>query len=374
MTTTRARLLVLPDKFRGSMSATAFCEATRAAALASGWSPEALEMSDGGEGFARAMAPEGEVREATVTGPLGRELPAEWRLTEIAGRRVAVVEAAAACGLELAGGPAHNHPLAATTRGVGELIRAGLAAGVKEVVVGCGGSASTDGGRGALEALDAFPPSAGAALGEVDLLVAYDVSIPFRDAATRFAPQKGASGAQVLALTQRLDELAALYRASGRDISLLAGSGSAGGLAGGLAAIGGRLQAGFGVVAESIGLEDRMSRCDAVVTGEGSFDKGSFEGKVVGGVLAACTRAPHGPPVLCIVGSATEEATRVARGSGATVVVLSEQFGPKRSFTDAPALVRRVVEEWLASPDRRGPRQAGVTPTPSDERSAHQQG
>ena len=203
------------------------------------------------------MAPEGEVREATVTGPLGGEPPGGMEAHR--DRRQATSPSSRPlrpAGSSLAGGPAHHPPSRGFTRGVGEAGPSGLAAGVKEVVVGCGGSASTDGGRGTLEALDAFPPSAGAALGEVDLLVAYDVSIPFRDAATRFAPQKGASGAQVLALTQRLGQLAALYRASGRDISLLAGSGSAGGLAGGFAAIGGRLQAGFGVVAESIGLED----------------------------------------------------------------------------------------------------------------------
>ena len=116
-----------------------------------------------------------------------------------------------------------------------------------------------------------------------------------------------------------------------------------------------------------------MSRCDAVVTGEGSFDKGSFEGKVVGGVLGVHSGSPR--PAGPLHSRERDRRGDTGRhGSGATVVVLSEQFGRRRSFTDAPALVRRVVEEWLASPDRRGPRQAGVTPTPSDERSAHQQG
>ncbi len=347
---TPPRLLLVPDKFRDSITAAEFCEAASAAAAASGWAADGVEVSDGGEGFARIVAPEGEVREEKVAGPLGDEVRAQWRLAESAGRRVAVIEAAAACGLQLAGGSPGNDAVRATTRGVGELIAAGLAAGADQIIVGCGGSASTDGGRGALEALGAFPPPGVGPLGGAELVVAYDVGTMFRDAAARFGPQKGASSEQVLELERRLEDLAALYESStGRDSSRVAGTGSAGGLAGGLASIGGRLRPGFEIVAEAVGLSQRLAACDAVVTGEGCLDEGSFDGKVVGGVIDACARPPSRPAVLCVVGRATPGAKRAARGAGAAVVVLSERFGEDSSFRHASALVRDVVTEWLTS-------------------------
>jgi glycerate kinase len=147
------------------------------------------------------------------------------------------------------------------------------------VLVGVGGSATTDGGLAAVEAL-------GWSLAGVEVTVACDVATTFLDAATRYGPQKGATDAQVGLLTRRLGRLADVYRArTGVDVTQLPGGGAAGGLAGGLAAIGAHLEPGFDVVAQAAGLEAALDGADLVVTGEGRLDATTFEGKVVGGVL-----------------------------------------------------------------------------------------
>lgn len=289
-----------------------------------------------------------------MPGPLGEPVPATWRLVEEpGGLRRAVVESAAACGLALAGGREHNRPLEAATRGVGELVARAVAEGADEIVVGCGGSASTDGGRGALEALGLFPPPPPVVcrdrLGGARLLVAFDVETRFVDAASCFGPQKGAGPVEVGLLVDRLERLAHLYAAScGMDVSVLRGGGAAGGLAGGLAAIGGQLEAGFGYVADAIGLAGLVEQASAIVTGEGSLDDGSFEGKVVGGVLDLVASAPRQVPVLCVAGRATPAALSEATGRGADVVVLTERYGAAASMTETAELVTDVVADWLA--------------------------
>src|SRR5690606_14170883 len=152
------------------------------------------------------------------------------------------------------GHAAGNDPLAATSAGTGELIDAALRAGAKRIVVGLGGSATTDGGLGALQAIPAA-----ARLRGVELLVACDVSTPFTRAAEVFGRRKGATPAQVNLLTGRLEQLAASYRAEyGVDVEAIPGSGAAGGLAGGLAALGGKLVGGFELVADELGLHDAL--------------------------------------------------------------------------------------------------------------------
>src|SRR6202011_2178639 len=155
----------------------------------------------------------------------------EWLLAG----RTAVIEMARASGLLLAGGPDGNDPMNATTRGTGELIAAAPAAGARRIIVGLGGSATTDGGHGALDVLRDR-------LRGVELVVACDVTTRFADAAAEFCPQKGASPAQVALLQRRLERLADDYRTTtGVDVSELAGAGAAGGLAGGLATLGATL-------------------------------------------------------------------------------------------------------------------------------------
>src|SRR5207237_7493403 len=162
-------LLAAPDKFRGTLTAREAAAAIAAGAASAGWTGTELPLADGGEGTLDVLG--GGNRRTTVTGPLGHPVEAEWRLEDDG---TALVEAALACGLTLAGGPEGNDPLAATSRGVGELIAAASAEGARKVVVAVGGVASTDGGVGAVEALPAeLPP----------LEVACDVEARFLDAA-----------------------------------------------------------------------------------------------------------------------------------------------------------------------------------------------
>jgi glycerate kinase len=246
---------------------------------------------------------------------------------------------ARASGLELVGGPEANDPVAATSSGTGELLAAAVDAGCRRIVVGVGGSASTDGGLGAVRALEPLVRLRG-----VDLVVACDVRTRFVDAAPVFAPQKGASPAQVELLRRRLERLADVYlRSYGVDVRELDGSGAAGGLAGGLAAAGARLVPGFDLVADEVDLTDRVDGADLVVTGEGFLDEQSFEGKVVGGV--ATLAAVAGVPVLAVVGQVLDG---VAVPAGIEVVSLVEAVGEERASADTAAAVEAVVAARLA--------------------------
>jgi glycerate kinase len=248
---------------------------------------------------------------------------------------------ARASGLALAGGPEGNDPLRASTAGTGELIAAALDAGARRVVVGASGSASTDGGLAALTALN---PRRRLHAG-VELVVACDVDTLFVDAAEVFGPQKGATPAQVALLRRRLERLAQVYfRDYGVDVSELAGSGAAGGLGGGLAAAGAELVPGFDVVAEALSLAERIAGADLVVTGEGTLDAESFDGKPVGGVVDLASRA--GVPVLIVAGDvfAGELPDLPA---AVTVVSLVARFGRDRAMAEPAACVAEVVRTHL---------------------------
>lgn len=294
------RVLAAVDKFKGTATAAQVAAAIGHACWELGHECVEQPVADGGEGTLEALG--GANRVSTVTGPLGDPVQAEWRFH----RGTAVIEMARASGLTLVGGAANNDAMAATTTGTGELIDQALDLGAKRIVVCLGGSATTDGGLGCVRAI-----TAPARLRAVQLLVACDVQTKFVDAAPVFAPQKGASPAQVDLLKGRLHRLAQLYREQyGVDVLDLPGTGAAGGLAGGLVALGGRLQPGFDLVADEIDLHDKIAAADFVITGEGYLDEQSFEGKVIGGVQALCLAA--GKPVAAIVGdSAPEVAHRI---------------------------------------------------------------
>lgn len=277
VTERRGCAVACPDKFRGTLTA-----GEAAAAIASGLRRAGYEdvreipMADGGEGSLDALheARGGSRRVTTVTGPLGDPVEAEWLVLPDG---TAIIEMARASGRALA--TRRSDPLGATTRGTGELLAAARAGGARRAVVCVGGSATTDGGLGAVEAL-------GWNLRGLEVTVAYDVSTAFTDAARLFGPQKGASPAQVDLLTRRLESLVETYRRhDGVDVTALEGAGAAGGLAGGLAALGARLEPGFEVIARVTGLDHALEEADLVVTGEGRLDATSFLGKVVGGVL-----------------------------------------------------------------------------------------
>jgi glycerate kinase len=310
-------------------------------------------LSDGGEGFAEVLAavtspgraePGGAWHETPVTGPLGKTVVARWWMAE----GVAVVESAAASGLPLAGGAEGNDPVAATTRGTGELLVAAASAGARRILVGVGGSATTDGGRGAIEAIE----DAGGLAG-IEVVVACDVETRFVQAAGVFGPQKGATPTQVDELRARLAALAVEIRERyGVDVAALPGSGAAGGLAGGLAALGARLVPGFGVVAESVGLLDRLAGADLVITGEGRLDASSWSGKVVGGVVRAAREARV--PVLVVtgvVGPGGVDGPGGLDGPDATVEVcsLTERFGEARAVRDPGGCVEEVVADALVT-------------------------
>jgi len=324
------RVVACSDKFRGTASAAEICQAVASSATAAGWAVDRIPMADGGEGTLDALG--GPNRTTAVSGPLGDPVEAGWRLT---GRR-AVIEMAAASGLDLVGGAAGNDAVAASTYGTGELIAAAIDGGARDIIVGVGGSATTDGGLGALRAMNL------ARLTGVSILVAHDVTTRFVDAARQFAPQKGASPAEVKLLVRRLERLAQVYlEEHGVDVRELPGSGAAGGLAGGLVTAGARLEPGFEVVGDVLGLFEAIDGADLVVTGEGFVDAGSFDGKVVGGVVEACRSA--GVPVLVVAGEVFD-----GIDESLDVVDLSARFGRERAMSDVLGCVEAVVAERLA--------------------------
>ena len=324
------RIVAAPDKFKGTATAAEVAGAIASAARSAGARCDEVPMADGGEGTLEVLG--GPNRTTLVTGPLGDPVRAGWRLS----RGVAVVEMAEASGLQLAGGPEGNDPMGATTTGTGELIAAALDAGARRILVGVGGSATTDGGLGALRAMSPF-----ARLRRCEVTVACDVTTTFVDAAEVFAPQKGASSSQVELLRRRLERLAQIYvDEHGVDVTSLVGGGAAGGLAGGLAAVGARLVSGFDAVADEQGLEDLVEGADLVVTGEGFIDAQSFEGKVVGGVAEMA--GALGVPVLAIAGEVYDDAA-----SKVDAVSLVERFGEERARADTLTCITEVVAERL---------------------------
>lgn len=314
------RVVVAPDKFKGTVSATSLAHEIAGALRDVGHDTVAVPMADGGEGFLDVMG--GANRTTVVMGPVGLKVEASWRLS----RGTAVIEAASAAGLTLAGGPKRNDPIEASTRGVGELVVHAVESGARRVLIGVGGTATTDGGLGALDAMHPTQRFRG-----VDLQVACDVRTRFVDAATVFAPQKGATRAQVKLLTRRLERLAQVYEEeSGVAVADLDGSGAAGGLAGGLASIGAQLVSGFDLVADEVGLDQLIEDADLVITGEGFLDEESFDGKVVGGVAELC--AQSGVPCLAIVGEVFDPLPELP--DGFSVASLIDHFGEERAFDD----------------------------------------
>ncbi len=296
-----------------------------------------LPLADGGEGTLDTLlaALGGSRRIARVTGPLGEPVDAQWGVLT---GGVAIIEMAQASGLALVSG--RNDPLRASTRGTGELIAAVRAQGFNRVIVAVGGSATTDGGLAAVEAL-------GWSLQGMKVTVACDVETPFIDAANVFAPQKGASGAQVALLTRRLQTLADQYRKrTGVDVALLTGAGAAGGLAGGLAAIGAELAPGFEVVAEAVGLETALQGADLAMTGEGKLDSSSLAGKVVGGVLAWADDLDVAS-VAIIAGQATDEArAALADRTEVQVLALTDRvWQSSETYTRTALLVEEAAIE-----------------------------
>jgi glycerate 2-kinase len=292
-------VLVAPDSFKGTFRAAEVAGAIgRGLERAGLMPPDLCPLADGGEGTMEALllALGGEAIAADVHDPLGRPVRASFGLVEDGG--TAVIEMAAASGLGLVS-ESERDPWAASTYGTGELICAAVDAGAEVVVLGVGGSATTDGGAGALEAIEEHGGLAGARL-----VVLTDVRTPFERAPAVFGPQKGADPGMVARLEERLDELAARLPRDPRGVPM---TGAAGGLSGGLWAVhGARLEAGAPFVLDALDFDARMRASRAVVTGEGRLDEQTLEGKLVGEIGTRTRQA--GVPLHAIVGKDTLDA------------------------------------------------------------------
>lgn len=285
-------VLVAPDSFKGTFSAFEVAQAAATGITQAGGTATECPLADGGEGTVAVL---GAVLDAVrhplvVTGSLGGLIEGEFRLS--ADGRTALVETASANGLDLIPAPERDAERADTS-GTGELLAAAASAGADRILLGVGGSATTDGGRGAIRALK----SAGGLRG-ARLTVLCDVTTTFTDAATVFAPQKGADPGAVGRLRHRLDDYAQTLR---RDPRGVARTGAAGGLSGGLwAEFGAVLVSGIDTVLDLVGFPARLAGADAVLTGEGRLDAQTGRGKVVSGVIRAAAGA--GVPVYAVVG------------------------------------------------------------------------
>jgi glycerate 2-kinase len=358
MTGPALRVLIAPDSYGDSLTAVQAAEA-----IASGWlqaRPQDVLMlapqSDGGPGFVDVLASGlGERRSVRVSGPLADEVTAEWVFDVASG--TAYLECAQACGLALLGGPPTvRTALDAHSRGVGQLIDAALAAGAGRIVVGLGGSACTDGGRGMIEALGGLD-TAVARLAGVKLIVATDVEHPLlgpMGAAHVFGPQKGADPAGVDTLERRLTEWAAdLEAAAGRELRAEPGAGAAGGLGAALMALGGRRESGAAIVADHTGLAGDLAVADLIITGEGRFDDQSLHGKVVSALAAGAQDAP----VVVLAGQVTLDETAL-RSAGITAThSISDYAGSVRVAIDDAArqltgLARQTSASWAMSGSR----------------------
>ncbi|MGK5555021.1 glycerate kinase [Actinomadura kijaniata] len=370
-------VVIAPDKFKGSLTANQVAEHVAAGLRRA--RPDArlvlLPVADGGDGTVDAAVAAGFARlRTTVTGPTGEKVVASYAVRG----RTAVVELAEASGLRLLPG-GEPRPLTATSRGTGELIDAALRGGVNRVVLGLGGSACTDGGAGMAAALgvrfldergEELPPG-GAALRSlarietgrlaerlegVQVVVASDVDNPLlgpEGAAAVFAPQKGASPAQVRTLESGLARLESVVR---RDLGALharqPGAGAAGGVGfGAMTFLGATVRPGIGYLLDLLGFAGQTAGARLVVTGEGSLDRQSLRGKAPVGVARAAAR--EGVPAIAVAGrrALTGEQLRKARLQSAYALTDLEP-DPERCMAEAGPLLERLAEqigrEWLA--------------------------
>ncbi|MCC6386341.1 MAG: glycerate kinase [Dehalococcoidia bacterium] len=359
------RVLVAPQEFKGTLAAEEAADAIAAgiARARPGWEIDRLPMSDGGPGFLDALrrAVRNDTHAEVVHDALGR--PVLGRYLTLRGRSMAVVEAAQANGL-MHMATDERDAMRADTFGVGELLLAAVRHRAATLLVGVGGSATTDGGAGMARALGArlldrqgaaIPTGGGGlakldriawkvpeAFASIDVVVATDVVNPLtgpNGAAQVFGPQKGATPEQCVALDAGLARFAAVVRRDlGVDVERVPGAGAAGGLAGGLIAfLGARVASGFDVVAEAANLRARLRDADIVVTGEGSFDSQSRQGKVTGRILELAVE--DGKPCAVFAGRAP--------GGGARTLDEVETDGARRMSQAATAL-EALAARWAS--------------------------
>jgi glycerate kinase len=327
-------ILVAIDKFRGTASSLDLGDAIAEVAADEGLRVDLQNMSDGGEGFLNVFT--GEVVVVDVPGPLGESVSARVKLVHSDTGMVGVIEVADVVGRDVLSSPRGDEALRASSEGVGHLIAAAEDLDVRHVLVGCGGSATSDGGLGCYRVL----AERGTPL--VPVTVATDVTTRFL-AARAFATQKGVRDSDLTVVDHRLRDARALYLAErGVDVETLEGTGAAGGIPGALAALGASITSGIELVIDTVELRRRCARASMVVTGEGRFDGGSLAGKVPVGVAAA---AGDATPILLVCGSIELEAATAFQRQfpNATVVSLEERFGLERAVRDVLSCVATVV-------------------------------
>jgi glycerate kinase len=367
------KIVIAPDSFKDSLSAQGVADAI-ALGLAEVWPDAQLikcPMADGGEGTVESVlaACNGELRHADVRGPLGATVNAAWGW--LPDSHTAIIEMAEASGLQLV--PLDQRDACiSSTFGTGQLIRAALDAGAQRVILAIGGSATNDGGAGAMQALGvklldaqgkALEPG-GLALQQlacIDLVdidprlakvrfdIAADVDNPLcgpHGASAIFGPQKGASPEQVRQLDHALGHFAGhCAQALNKDVRDEPGSGAAGGL--GFAAkafLDAQFQAGVEVVAELVGLAEAVENADLVITGEGRFDAQTLRGKTPFGVARIAKQ--HGVPVIVIAGTLGEDYQALyAHGIDAAFALTSGPMTLAQACSEAPRLLRERASD-----------------------------
>jgi glycerate kinase len=346
------KVVLAPDKFAGTLSAPA-----AAAAMETGWRrvrPQDLlvtrPMSDGGPGFCDVLQralPGSSARRVATTDPLGRPATA----TVVLDGSTAYVESADAVGLHLLGS-AERDPERATSAGLAAVLAAALASGARRIVVGLGGSATNDGGRGLLEALD---PVTVDRLRASDLVLACDVTNPLlglNGATAVFAPQKGASPEAVARLEGRMQQWAAQLPGLAA-VAQEPGAGAAGGLGAALLWLGGRRMPGAALVADAIGLPASLRDAALVVTGEGAYDVTSLRGKVAATVAAAAQ--VEAVPCAVLAGQVLVGAREAAAHGVDELLAVVDVAGSLAASVQAPQAwvaeaAARLASRWAGWP------------------------
>lgn len=379
------KIIIVPDSFKDSLSAEGVAQAI-AAGLAQVWPDAQLvqcPMADGGEGTVDAVlaACNGELRRQPVSGPLGGTVEARWGW--LADSHTAIIEMAEASGLQRVA-PGKRDACSSTTYGTGELVRAALDAGAQRIILAIGGSATNDGGAGAMQALgvqlfdsrNQILPPGGLALArlahisleqldprlaQVRFEIAADVNNPLcgpQGASAIFGPQKGATPEHVQQLDAALSHFADhCAKVLPKDVRDEPGSGAAGGL--GFAAkafLGAQFRAGVEVVAELVGLDAAVRGADLVLTGEGRFDAQTLRGKTPFGVARIAQR--HNVPVIVIVGTLGDGYEQMyAHGVDAAFALPSGPMSLEQACSEAPRLLREgaadIARVWLLAERKR---------------------
>jgi glycerate kinase len=358
------RILIAPDKFKGSISAAAAAQAIADGLREGGFNAESIlaPIADGGEGFAEAMgvALGAKWIELMAQDPIGRDVLCRYAWVE--SQKLAIIEMAEASGLWRLK-PEERDPLRANTYGTGQLMRDAIERGAKKILVGLGGSATTDGGVGMAAALgydiltsdnDDLDPTPGNLIALVrienanviempEIIAACDVQNPLlgeRGTARVFAPQKGADAKAITHLEASLAQLAEVVTESlGCDHKDAPGAGAAGGIGYGLMSFcGAKVQSGFDLLAETIGLEAKIKGADLVITGEGRLDAQTLEGKGPAGVAQLARK--HGKPVLAFGGGIDADAENLF---DATVPIIDQPLPLDEAMRRGAELLQRAA-------------------------------